>query len=199
MRLRHDRRKARDVRREPRRVGALDRGGGAPSRSPRYGSRGTLPDPSGAARALTAQENASLSVDSSVLAHSVQAGAAATASASLTITSSIIDTADVSNGDFGHGVLAWQDSLVSLTDVTIQGCAGAGLLFDGSRGTVSGGHVTGNSVGIAAQDGSTLEQSDSLPDDPGEGEVVVSSSTAFDGNGAKIGSGVLVLPTPLAE
>ena len=83
---------------------------------------------------------------------------------------------------------------MSLTDVGVDGNANIGVAADSSQVRMVGGAVANNAVGIQAQDGSFLTQSD----DPGAlqpDEVRVSVETVFTGNGSREGSGVVPLPT----
>jgi hypothetical protein len=47
------------------------------------------------------------------------------------------------------------------------------------------------------QDGSTLQEVATVPEDPAESTVNVSTDSTFDGNGSRVGSGALPLPAPL--
>jgi hypothetical protein len=120
------------------------------------------------------------------------------ADASLTVRGSRVeDTTAASDGTFGHGLLAFDNALLVVDDVTVTKSAGAALVFASSRGNVSHARIRGNAVGIHVQDGSTLQEVAAVPDDPAESTVNVSTDSTFDGNGSRVGSGALPLPAPL--
>lgn len=160
----------------------------------------TLADAStgGPGRAATAQASASMTLLGVVVQRSAQLALAASAGASLSVKGSLVeDTAAAQDGTFGHGVLADDGGLLVVDDVTITKSAGAALVFAASRGNVSHTRIRANAVGIHVQDGSVLQEVATVPDDPPDGTVNVSTDSTFDGNGSRVGSGALPLPAPL--
>jgi len=100
---------------------------------------------------------------------------------------------------FGHGLT------VFAADATLQGVtfeANEGIAFaaegEAARVRVVGGAVRGNVVGVHVQSSSFLSESDA-PDELAPGEVRISTSTRFEDNGTRVGSGVVPLPRLPAE
>jgi hypothetical protein len=161
---------------------------------------GTLADasPGGPGRAVTVQTGATMTLLGVVAQRSAQIAMVAGAGASLTVRGSLVeDTTAAADGTFGHGILAFDDALLVVDDVTVTKSAGAALVFASSRGNVSHARIRGNAVGIHVQDGSTLQEVATVPEDPAESTVNVSTDSTFDGNGSRVGSGALPLPAPL--
>lgn len=153
--------------------------------------------PEGPGRAATAQGGASLSLTGVWAQRSTQIGVLVAAGSTLAVKSSIVDSTSTSEEVFGHGIFAFDGSLATMTDDVVRDNRGVGVFFAGSRGTMRSTHVLSNAVGIHVQDGSTLSEAETVPDDPPEGSVVVSSDSEFTGNGSRVGSGALPLPSPV--
>jgi len=152
----------------------------------------------GPGRAITAQAGAVMTLLGIVVQRSTQIAMGASANASLMVRGSLVeDTTAAADGTFGHGLLASDGALMIVDDVTITRSAGAALVFAASRGNVSHARIRANAVGIHVQDGSMLEEVVTVPDDPPESSVNVSTDSTFDGNGSRVGSGALPLPAPL--
>lgn len=149
----------------------------------------------GPGRAATAQGGASLSLTGVWAERNAQIAVLAAAGASLAVRSSVVETTTKSEDAFGHGIFAFEGSLATMSDVTVRGNAAVGLFFASSRGTVQNTRVVENAIGIHVQDGATLSEAATVPEDPPEDAVVVSSDTVFDGNGSRVGTGALPLPT----
>lgn len=94
----------------------------------------------------------------------------------------------------GYGVANGAGTTVELEDSVISGSAVVGFAGVGGRGRFLGGAFLRNRVAVHVQDGSTLQTADSA-DELGSTEVRVSSSTLFEGNDTKIGSGAIPVPT----
>lgn len=154
--------------------------------------------PGGAGRAATVQGGATLTLAGVVAQRSRQAGFVAAGGATMRVTGSRVEdvAADPGSG-FGHGVIAFQDALVVLDDVTVRRAESAGVVFDDARGTLHACRITDNAVGIAAQDGAVLRQADAVPDDPDPLSVVVSSDTKFESNATRVSSDAVPLPSPI--
>jgi hypothetical protein len=154
--------------------------------------------PGGPGRAITAQADAVMTLLGVVVQRSAQIAMVANANASLTVRSSRVeDTTAAADGTFGHGMVAFDGALLIVDDVTVTTSAGAALVFAASRGNVNHARIRGNAVGIHVQDGSTLQEVATVPDDVPDGTVNVSTDSTFDGNGSRVGSGALPLPAPL--
>jgi hypothetical protein len=156
----------------------------------------TTPDGSAGSpgRAATAQSGASLSLTGVWAERNAQIAVLAAANCVLTVKSSVIETTKTSDEAFGHGIFAFESSLATIDDVIVRGNAAVGLFFASSRGTVQQTRVLDNAIGIHVQDGATLSEAATVPDDPPENAVVVSSDTVFEGNASRVGTGALPLP-----
>ncbi|MBX3187836.1 MAG: right-handed parallel beta-helix repeat-containing protein [Labilithrix sp.] len=98
---------------------------------------------------------------------------------------------------FAHGVTVRLDARVTLEATSIVDNPGIGVAADGGRALVHGGAVARNAVGIHAQGGSFLiETDDADAESLGDGEVRVAPSTRFVSNGTRVGSGEVPLPAP---
>jgi hypothetical protein len=160
----------------------------------------TLADgsPGAPGRAATVQTAATMSMLGVVAERNMQIAMVAADRASLTVRSSLVEnTTAAEDGTFGHGLLAYDDALLVVDDVTIASSAGAALVFAASRGTVNDSRVRGNAVGIHAQGGSSFQVVAQVSEEPAANAVEVSSTTIFDGNQTRVGSGALPLPAPL--
>lgn len=153
--------------------------------------------PEGPGRAATAQGGATLSLTGVWAQKNTQIGVLVAAGSTLAMKSSVVEATTPSAEVFGHGVFAFDGSLATLADVTVRGNAAVGLFFAGSRGTVQGTRVLQNAIGIHVQDGTTLTEAATVPEDPPEGSVVVSSDSEFVGNASRVGSGALPVPSPV--
>ncbi len=97
----------------------------------------------------------------------------------------------------GHGLLVQGVPSVSVAGSVFRDNAGVGLVFSDATASVSGSFVARNAVGIHAQDGSILQELPEVTGLPDAHAVAVDAKTRFDGNGAKVGSGVVPLASPL--
>lgn len=127
--------------------------------------------------------------------------ASTTAIAAKTCTLRLVDstlhgTVKGLDDSFGHGVTVFDDAVVELENVAVFDNPGVGFVSDGGRARVVGGVFARNSVGVHAQNGAQLAESDDASE-LGPSEVRVSSSTRFVGNGSRVGSGVVAVPRPL--
>ncbi len=95
---------------------------------------------------------------------------------------------------FGHGVVARDGAWLSLARSVVTGNSNVGVAYSNAGGSISASLVEANAVGLFAGDGATLREVESLPDDPGALEVVVTSDTRFENNTTRLGSGSIPLP-----
>ena len=154
--------------------------------------------PGSPGRAATVQGAATMTLLGVVIQRSEQLAIVAADEGSLSLRSSLVEeTRATIDGSFGHGLLAFSGARAVLDDVTVRTSAGAGLVFAASRGTVNNTHITANAVGIHAQDGTAVVEAAVVPEDPPADSVSVSKDSTFDGNGTRVGSGSLALPSPL--
>jgi hypothetical protein len=100
---------------------------------------------------------------------------------------------------FGHGMLSVDSATITLVRGIVEHHVGVGLFYASGGGVASGSLVRSNAVGVHAQDGSSIAESDAAPDAVPEQSVVVTKDTHFVGNATRIGAGVLPLPAPLAD
>jgi len=94
----------------------------------------------------------------------------------------------------GHGVANGAGTTVEFEDSVISGSAVVGFAGVGGRGRFLGGAFVRNRIAVHVQDGSILQTADA-DSELGGTEVRVSSSTLFEGNETKIGSGSIPVPT----
>lgn len=113
------------------------------------------------------------------------------------VRSSVRGTRKARDG-FGHGVTVRLDARVVLTGTSIVDHPGIGIAADGGRALLDGATVARNAVGIHAQSGSFLvETDDADAESLTDGEVRVATTTRFASNATRIGSGVVALPAPV--
>jgi hypothetical protein len=96
-------------------------------------------------------------------------------------------------------VLAQQGADLTLQDTYVLDNGAVGLIFSGSSGRVAGALVAANVVGIHAQDGSMLEEVETLPGAAAPLMVRVKSTSRFVGNASRVGSGFIPVPSPITE
>lgn len=97
----------------------------------------------------------------------------------------------------GHGMLVQGVPSVTVSGSVFRGNESVGLVFSDSAATVSSSYVAKNGVGIHAQDGSNLEEIQEVTGPPRPLVIAVDGATRFAENGARVGSGVVPLGTPL--
>ncbi|MBK7859368.1 MAG: right-handed parallel beta-helix repeat-containing protein [Archangiaceae bacterium] len=100
------------------------------------------------------------------------------------------------DGAFGELVLALHGARVEVESSDLRHADGVALLFDDATGTVFDSVVTHNRIGIATQNGSTLEAVSTRPAEVPEKHVVVGASTVFDDNQTRVGAGNYPVPDP---
>jgi Right handed beta helix region len=152
-------------------------------------------------RGLASQNSAIVSFTGGVVTDSIQSGVSSGGvNASLAMDTSIVDaTKSLPDGTFGHGVLTFDKSDLSLVNVTVRNSGSAGVIVDAAGATISACRILNNAIGINAQDGSSLTQVDTVPDSPNPLEVDVSNDTVFQGNQTRVGSNQLPLPALLGN
>ncbi len=106
----------------------------------------------------------------------------------------ITDTRSAPNGAFGYGVTVTGRSSLALTDVEVARNPGVGVVVENSRAQMTGGELRQNGVAVHAQVNSFLSQSDATTP-LASGELRVSTSTQFVDNAARVGVGVMPMPT----
>jgi hypothetical protein len=97
----------------------------------------------------------------------------------------------------GHGILAIASDRVTVTGCEIRNSAGVGLAFANVGAVIASSVIADNTVGIHAQEGSRLIETDTAPDAPSGHDVTVTNDTRFENNATRIGSGEIALPAPI--
>jgi hypothetical protein len=160
--------------------------------------RGTRAGGDGAGgRALSAENNSTMTVSASAFIDNSETGIAV-ASSALTIDDSLVDKTsfDPSN-EFGIGILLVSPTAIAtIGTTTLRGGAGPALAVSAGGATVSKSMIIDNAVGIYVQDGSSLVQGDGSGDPKA---VAISSDTVFTGNTTRIASGSIPLPPVLVK
>ncbi|MBI5545019.1 MAG: right-handed parallel beta-helix repeat-containing protein [Deltaproteobacteria bacterium] len=109
--------------------------------------------------------------------------------------SSVRSTARIAGReDFGHGAFAFASGSLTLLESEVEGSEGIGVVFDHATGSVRRTLIANNSIGAHVQAGVTLAV-DSSAESPLPLQVIVDTETVFEGNGMKLGSGVVPLPS----
>lgn len=99
---------------------------------------------------------------------------------------------------FGHGVTLGVGARLVLSGTSLVDNPGIGLAVDGGKALVDAVTIARNGVGVHAQNGSFLvERDDADADTLGDGEVRVATTTRFSSNAARVGSGIVPLPSPV--
>jgi hypothetical protein len=101
------------------------------------------------------------------------------------------------SGKFGDAFEIVDGAELHLDRSVVRESHGAALVFAGGKGWVSASLVERNAVGIHAQDGSSLSEASSPPEEIADGAVVITTTTRFVENASRIGTGVVPLPDAL--
>ena len=121
--------------------------------------------------------------------------AAANEGSTLELESTLVTgTLPNAKGAFGHGVLALLGARVGVARSVVERSAAVGVVFADASGSVRRSTVRHNAIGIHAQQGSTIVESEAVPEAITGGEVVVTTDSRFTDNASKVGSGVVPLP-----
>lgn len=97
---------------------------------------------------------------------------------------------------YGNGIEALTDGVIVMTGGGLSECQGIAAVFAEAAGSMNGVYVFDNEIGLHAQDGSTVEELASVPATLTSRQVVVSTSTVFDNNRAKLSGSTVPVPTP---
>lgn len=140
-------------------------------------------------------------IDSTIIASNHHTGIYAFDGGTLDLTKSAVrdTTPRLVDAPLGHGVLVTDSKHVVITDSEIRRSAAVGVALANSPAVVARSVIADNAVGIHVQDGSTLNQVETPPDEPTGLDVDVTSDTKFEGNATRVGSGTIPLPEPLAK
>lgn len=171
-----------------------DGGAGARVSAERLLVKGTLPTPAGYGFGVHVNLGATATLTRSAIVDNLEAGVSAALDGGVTLTDSVVrGTRRSAAGLFGHGLIA-EDGTVEALRSSVRDNDGIGAAFSDATGLLSQCAVTGNQVGIHVQGTGTLKEADAAPASLPSGEIVVTHDTSFDGNGAKLGVGVVPLP-----
>jgi len=119
------------------------------------------------------------------------------AGATLTMQGTLIGQTLLSSDErFGHTLIVQDSGHANVDRTRIFGSEAAGVVFSDGSGNLSANFVDQNRIGVQIQDGSTLEEVDSLPP-PEPSKVFVTSDTQFVDNDVRLGGdGAVPLPSP---
>ncbi|MBI3184380.1 MAG: hypothetical protein HYZ28_19780 [Myxococcales bacterium] len=163
--------------------------------------RDTQPDGNGnAGRAINVQQGGRLELTRSLLSRNrdVALLVGQVGSSALVADTAIAETLPrAADQAFGLGVAVLLSARADLARVLISGSPGIGLAVSGSAATVQASTLESNAVALHAQDGSVLSEVPALPEQVGPLEVLVTADTKFADNQARVGTGVVPLPTLL--
>ena len=95
---------------------------------------------------------------------------------------------------YGHGIVSTDFAHIEVNGSVIADLSGVGFFCAAGGGYVSGSRFVGNAIGVHAQEGSTLSESDVAPADASDTDLAVVTSTRFENNGARSGTGEIALP-----
>lgn len=151
-----------------------------------------------AGRALTVQDGAELEVEDSAIVGSREAAVAVLGQGSRAAIRRAIVTKTAPNASdvFGHGALVTLGGTLLLEDVEVSSSTGFGVAVgDGSARLVRA-RIRANTVGLYAQDGTTVREIGDPMLVPASREVIVTADTVFEDNAARVAAGMLPLPQP---
>lgn len=174
-------------------------GDGAPARAVVHRSlvRDTLPGKNGYGHGIEVNLAGKLELSSSAVARNHQVGLGVALEGEAVVSDSVVrDTRPLSDRAVGHGVLVFEGARARLTGTHVRGNAAIGLAISNASAGVQGGEISDNSVGLHVQEGVRLREVTQVPDQLEPLEAVVSSDTHFQGNGTRLGSGMVPLPDP---
>lgn len=162
--------------------------------APSSGSR-KIPEGSGGTALAVIRGGSAVLRASTIDAAREAAIAAANEGSTLELESTLVTgTLPNAKGAFGHGVLALLGARVGVARSVVERSAAVGVVFADASGSVRRSTVRHNAIGIHAQQGSTIVESEAVPEAITGGEVVVTTDSRFTDNASKVGSGVVPLP-----
>ncbi len=100
------------------------------------------------------------------------------------------------DGSYGNAIEALTDGRIVFTRGALERSAGIAAVFAEGAGSIDGARVAKNAIGLHAQDGSTVEELPSAPATLGPRQVVVTTTTTFEDNQAKLSAVTVPLPPP---
>lgn len=103
---------------------------------------------------------------------------------------------DPAGQSYGNGLEALTDGVIVMRGGGLSRCQGIAAVFAEGAGSLDAVRVFDNEVGLHAQDGSTVEELPSVPASLDARQVVVSTSTVFENNRAKLSSVTVPVPAP---
>ncbi len=97
-----------------------------------------------------------------------------------------------------HGVVSIDSARVDINQSIIERQGGVAIVGAAGAGVVTSSLVRDNAVAVQVQDGSTLFEVSSVPEEIGPAELVIAGDTHFSNNQVRVGSGIVPLPGVLA-
>ncbi|MDP3156535.1 MAG: hypothetical protein Q8N23_27940 [Archangium sp.] len=115
----------------------------------------------------------------------------------VTVTNSLVSgTRADPGGAYGNGLEALTDGRIDFRGGAIEGSAGIAAVYAEGAGVLEGARVAKNTIGLHAQDGSTVEELAAAPATLGARQVIVTTSTVFEANAAKLSAVTVPVPSP---
>lgn len=166
-------------------------------RAERVTVRSTQPNGAGTrGRGANANFGGALEVVESAFIDNQQVGLFAFQSV-VTVTNSLVSgTRADPGGAYGNGLEALTDGRIDFRGGAIEGSAGIAAVYAEGAGVLEAVRVAKNTIGLHAQDGSMVEELASVPTTLGARQVVVTTSTVFEGNAAKLSAVTVPVPAP---
>lgn len=159
--------------------------------------RGTLPNGAGTrGRGANANFLGSLRATSTLFLDNQQVGVFAFQSR-VDLVDSFIKGVKTDPGlSYGNGIEALTDGVIVMRGGGLSECEGIAAVFAEAAGSMDAVYVFDNEIGLHAQDGSTVEELASVPATLTSRQVVVSTSTVFEANRAKLSGSTVPVPAP---
>ena len=159
--------------------------------------RSTRPNGGGTrGRGANASFGGLLQVSASAFVDNQQVGLFAFQSRIEATDSVVLSTRSDPDGSYGNGVEALTDGVIVFTRGALERSAGIAAVFAEGAGVLEAVRVAKNAIGLHAQDGSTVEELAAVPATLGARQVVVTTSTAFEDNQAKLSAVTVPVPAP---
>ncbi|MFZ5443185.1 MAG: right-handed parallel beta-helix repeat-containing protein [Myxococcota bacterium] len=159
--------------------------------------RGTLANGAGTrGRGANANFGGALTLNDSALVDNRQVGLFAFQSTIEATGCAVLGTKSDPDGAYGNGLEALTDGRIFFRAGAVEASAGIAAVFAEGAGVLEATRVAKNTIGLHAQDGSTVEELASVPASLGARQVVVTSSTVFEDNQAKLSAVTVPVPPP---
>jgi hypothetical protein len=150
-----------------------------------------------AGRGINVQQSGTLALSDSLVANNHDVGLLVGNVGS----SAVVDHSVITNtlprafdGHFGVGVLSLVSGRVDLKSTEVSQSGAIAIAVDNAAATVSACTIANNPVALQVQDGSMLQEVQSIPMTVGPTDVLVTDDTVFSNNATRVGTGSVPLP-----